>query len=831
MQPAQRVIMQLGVVMACLAAVPYSIRAQNAASQDPVSRVRTALGHGDVAGARRAAAVEGTPGQLGLALVEIFEGKYDEARARLQPMAERNATGDAAVELGLLLLSRGQREEASRWLTPASSVRQFEGPDDYLRLARAARGIREFQLANDAFQRVAGVPRADIQTARGELYLLFHQPGDAVTDFRKALEADARWIPAHLGMARALARDEPDTAAAALEAARKLAPAHPDVLFMTAEEQLEAKEYAAAVETLDAMAAVRPATVDEAALRAAVAYADDRPADIEPAIQRATSIDTRSALALRYVGQAAASAYRFDDAAAYARRAVEVDPDDPDAHADLGLYLLRTGDEADARTALEWAWSLDKSNVVTKNMLDMLDRVEQFTVIEKDNLVFKFAPDEADVLAPYAIPLAEQAYTEFVERYGFTPEGPILIEVFSQHDDFAVRTLGLPGLVGALGACFGRVVTMDSPRARPPGTFSWQATLWHEMAHVFTLQLSDYRVPRWLTEGVSAYEEHRKQPAWGRELTLEFANLLAKDETFGVKKLPDAFKNPHTLALAYFEASLLVEHLVAENGEPGLRRLIAAYAEGQEDAEAFTAAFGRSVDEVETSFARFIAERYADLERAMGDPARRVAPDDLPALGARAQAAPGNFVSQFAYGAALFQAGELDRARPVLERAAELAPPASGGSSPRALLGQIAEKAGDNERARREYRALLEHDHANVAAARRLAALADAASARDDLRYALRLVADVDPFDSDSHSRLGKLLMADGDTAAALTEFEVALALGPANPAEAHTDAAEALLKLNRRAEAKQQVMKALSIAYSYDRAQELLVRIGGGHE
>jgi Flp pilus assembly protein TadD len=141
----------------------------------------------------------------------------------------------------------------------------------------------------------------------------------------------------------------------------------------------------------------------------------------------------------------------------------------------------------------------------------------------------------------------------------------------------------------------------------------------------------------------------------------------------------------------------------------------------------------------------------------------------------------------------------------------------------------MAEKAGDNARARREYRALLEHDHANVSAARRLAALADAAGDTDDLRYALRLVADIDPFDSDSHGRLGKLLMAEGETEAALTEFEVALVLGPANAAEAHTDAAEALLKLNRRAEARQQVMKALSIAYSYDRAQDLLLKIGGG--
>ncbi len=101
--------------------------------------------------------------------------------------------------------------------------------------------------------------------------------------------------------------------------------------------------------------------------------------------------------------------------------------------------------------------------------------------------------------------------------------GPILIEIFPVHDDFAVRNLGLPGLIGALGACFGRVVSIDSPHARQPGTFSWQATLWHELAHVITLQMSNQRVPRWLTEGISVYEEGRARPEWGRDMEVPFA--------------------------------------------------------------------------------------------------------------------------------------------------------------------------------------------------------------------------------------------------------------------------------------------------------------------
>ena len=90
----------------------------------------------------------------------------------------------------------------------------------------------------------------------------------------------------------------------------------------------------------------------------------------------------------------------------------------------------------------------------------------------------------------HAMPLAKEALATLSKRYKFTPTGPILIEMFPKHDDFAVRTIGLPGMIGALGACFGRVVTLDSPKARPPGDFNWGETLWHELAHVITLQMS-----------------------------------------------------------------------------------------------------------------------------------------------------------------------------------------------------------------------------------------------------------------------------------------------------------------------------------------------------
>jgi len=263
---------------------------------------------------------------------------------------------------------------------------------------------------------------------------------------------------------------------------------------------------------------------------------------------------------------------------------------------------------------------------------------------------------------------------------------------------------------------------------------------------------------------------------------------------------------------------------VALNGDAGLRTLLKAYADGANDTEAFSKAFGKSIDDVEASYKAFIDQRYGVLRDAMKDPTSDVNPDDLASLRARATAAPGNYISQISYGAALVKDGDMSGAKPVLERAARLAPPARGDSSPHALLAQIALKAGDTTQARKELRSLLAFDHANINAARALADLAAKANAADDQDFALRLIADLDPFDVNTHGQLGRRELARGNRDAALTEFEVAVALGPVNPAEAHADVAEVLLGLGRKDEAKREALLALMEAPTYARAQDLLL-------
>ena len=253
-----------------VAAVTAGAQGTRPAAQTLAQQVTTALGRGSIDEARRLVESASGPAaqrELAAALLDIFEGRFDQARTRLEPLASANPGGDAALELGLLELSRGRRDRARKLLPPLSQNRTLNSTDDYFRLARAARGVREFQLANDAYQRIEDDPRADVQSEYADLFLQFHQPGDAVTNYRKALEADRGWIPAHIGLSRAYADDEPELSRVALDTARKQAPNHPDVLLLTAERALETDEVPAA--KIGAGSAAQGATGDVGGSRAA----------------------------------------------------------------------------------------------------------------------------------------------------------------------------------------------------------------------------------------------------------------------------------------------------------------------------------------------------------------------------------------------------------------------------------------------------------------------------------------------------------------------------------------------------------------------------------
>ncbi|MGH9329757.1 MAG: tetratricopeptide repeat protein, partial [Vicinamibacterales bacterium] len=679
--------------------------------------------------------------------------------------------------------------------------------------------------ANALYRRAAALgddPAVD--TGWGTLFLEKYNRADAARSFREALAVDPDWAPARVGLARALAETNPKGADDEIARALKIDPNLVEAHLFIAERELDEGRPEAARLAIDRALAIDQWNLPARALVAAMANLDGRTADFDAEVARAFAINPRYGEIFRVAGDHAARHYRFDEAAALARKATALDPDNSRAHADLGMHLLRTGDEEGARVALERSFRADPYDLITYNLLSLLDTLESFVTVDGNNVRLRFHPDEAPILREYALPLAERALATLSKTYGFTPRGPVLIEIFPRHDDFAVRIAGLPGMIGALGACFGRVVTMDSPKARPPGTFNWQATLWHELTHVITLQLSNQRVPRWLTEGISVYEEGRARPEWGRDMEIPFAHALDKGEVLKLRDLNAGFTRPDTIALAYFEASLLVAHIAGRYGDAGLVRLLRAYGEGLDDAAALSKALNETVESLQTSFSRAIVERFTPIAVALREPPGFAPSGDVEAMRAAAAEHPGSYPVQLAYGRALMANEQPAQAIAPLERAASLVPMATGVESARFQLAEAADAAGDRARALAELETLLAHDHTDVEAPRKLLTMAEAAREERRLALASERVAMLDPFDAAPHRTLGRLALDRRDADVAVREFRAALAAGPVDRAGAHCDLGESYFLAGRTTEAKREALLALEIAPTFERAQDLLL-------
>jgi tetratricopeptide (TPR) repeat protein len=765
------------------------------------------------------------------ALSVAARGEYGRAESILKPFAAANPAGEAALEMGLLQLGIGRRTAGRRTLTLLLTADiPTPGARDFLRAARASRALHRVDDADSYFKDAVRLMPADVRlnTEWGDFFVEKYANGEAAKSFEEALKVDPEYGPALVGMARALADENPPQAVMFAERALKLNPNDAAAHLVIAEMAIYQDKKADAKASVGRVLELNPRHLEALSMKAALAYVEGHTEDYQQTVAEALTIDPAYGEIHRIVGSITAHYYRFDEAVEHTRKAIALDRENFRAVADLGAQLMRTGDERNARRNLETAFRIDRWDVMTYNLLELLDNLEPFDTIREGDMVIRLAPDESPVMKQYVPQLAREAMDALTRRWEFTPKGPILIEMFPRHDDFAVRTLGLPGMLGALGACFGRVVTLDSPKARRPGTFNWGETLWHELAHVITLQLSNNRLPRWLSEGTSVYEERRAREAWGRDMDIPFARAVDRGQVIKIRDLNSGFSSSQTISFAYYQASLVVEHIVATHGQPKLRALVAAYADGSDTETAIRKALGVDIDELQQGFDAMLDQRYANLRRALKVPEGLAPGLPLDKIRAIADANPESFAAQMTLGEALAET-DVNAAIAAFERAATLIPNAPGEDSPYAAIAQLALKQGDKARAARALEALTAYSHTDVESARRLVTLLDGAKEPARMQTALTRVVAVDPFDGAANATLGRLALNAGNTPEAVRAFRGALASKPLDKAAAHADLAEALLQAGQREEARKQVLEALMVAPTFTRAQDLLLKLSEG--
>ena len=694
-------------------------------------------------------------------------------------------------------------------------------------IARALVHLERFQDANDMYRSAieADSNYLDAQLGAGELFTEKYQYGDAAQFLDDALKINPNSARAHLDVALNKRIDGGDDAA--LGRALAINPNLVEAIALKAALALDAGQFDAAAAEIDKALKINPRSLEAHSLRAAMFYLQDK--EFEPEVAATLAISPRYGGVYNTLSHYATITRRTEQGAAFARRAIQIAPRLWDAHLNLGMALLRMGQMEAGREEVEKAFKGDPFNLWAKNTLDLLDTMADFRETKRAGFIIKTSAQESDVLSPYAASLLEEAAAKLTAKYKFTPKGPIIIEIFPNHEDFAVRTLGIPGL-GALGVCFGVVIVQDSPSARDAGEFNWGSTLWHEYTHVITLQMTDYRIPRWFSEGLSVYEERRARPGWGDDWNPMFVRSFIDGRWFKIADLDAAFQRPRSpqdVPIAYFEASQICEFVAERFGFDAILQMLALYREKARTPDVIRQVLKLTEADFDREFFAYVDKKARPLHQALSTQNNVVASMTKEEV-LKQLVTQDTFALRIRAAELLAADGDTAAAAQHYIRAIELFPYVSGRGNPYESLAKMLEQKGDAAQAALILERLIKTDENNLEALKNVARIRSALGEKQKALDALRASFFISPFDYKLHTQAGELSTDLRDNAQALTEFQVALALQPPNIAEANYNVATAFHALGRQLEAKRSVLRALEAAPRYEKAQELLLRITG---
>ncbi len=779
-------------------------------------------------------------------------GRLDEAETMFRQAVAGRATDRLTAQLNLAVAAfdRGRREEAMRGFDRFIDVYnqgQATTAADLTAVGIACQylGIADSVLFQDALKAFDEAVAADPNDLRprvltGELFLEKYDSGNAATELSAVLQLNPQHPGALLGNARRMQFDNEAGALAMADAALQTNPQMVAARAFRARSLLTAERFDDAIEELEPALEINPSSLESLSLLAAAHYLKGNTAAYDDARGRVLAINPGYAELYNTLADLAVQNRLYVQAVEFAREAVALDPQSWRGHSILGINLLRVGDIEGGRRQLETSFEGDPYNVWVKNTLDLLDTFPDYVESNSGRFDLMIEEPESALLSLYLGELAEEAYDYLEERYGYSPPTPIRIEVYPSHADFSVRTVGLAGL-GALGVSFGPVIAIDSPSARTLGEFNWGSTLWHEIAHTFTLGTTDFRIPRWFSEGLSVYEERRARPSWGDDARASFLVAHLREALLPVSRITDGFVRPaypEQIIHSYYQASLVCALIERDWGFEAILGLLEAYRTGSTTAEAFEQVLGVELTDFDAAFETYLNETFAGplaALRPVADQAEgrgRPAPDaPAAALRAAAEESPGDFYAQLAYGIALFGEERYDEARAPLEAARDLFPTYAEPDSPYWFLAMIASEQGDKRRAAEELTALTSINEMHYAANAELAVIHRELGEPEQAAAALERMIYIYPLEIAMHQELSALYGELEDHPRAIRERKAVVALRPVDMAEALYQLALAEYHGDELAAARRSILRSLEIAPGYPDAQELLLKIIGSTE
>ncbi|MFK7890624.1 MAG: tetratricopeptide repeat protein [Granulosicoccus sp.] len=692
-----------------------------------------------------------------------------------------------------------------------------------LEQADAAAALGDIRQANKLYRDLAaGNPDAVVKTRWANLYLQTHQVSDAEALFREALLHDASWLPARIGLAEAMAEG---FEAQARELLQEITAEHPDnvhALLLLARIELELQNLVVARGMLNrALSEVERQNLPPLeiyALHAGAELLDSR--SMQPWVDRALQYNSEYGDIYAIPAHFYIITYRYREAIHLYQRAVELDPELASAHRDLGINQLRVNRIFAARYHLQKAYDLDPFDAQTVNTLRLLDdvdkmRVSAVDVPDPDNpeqslgrVLIRLDREDADALEPYVIDLATRAVQVFTKRYDFTLRKPMVVELYHDHDDFGVRTVSTPG-IGLLGVTFGYLTAMDSPKARAPGEFHWGSTLWHEIAHVFTLEATNHLLPRWFSEGLSVYEEWNTGPLADRELSLSVLTAIKQEQLLPLAQLDQGFVRPSyngQVQVSYMQAGLVCDFIASRWGHAALVTMLQAFAKNKTTEEALQEALGDDSSTFDEQFTQQIKSDWGNLLNTLDEYSagvrqleRALQFDDWVSAEALSRDLVRRYPQHISDGnayvvlaTALEQQGHVTESLDVLMQWHD-----RGGHDP-AVLDKLIVDLRANER----------HDESIIV--------------MESLNW-------VNPYGTDVHRWLGEHYLEQNQPQLALREFNALLGMQVDDMAVAHLGKAQAELLMDNADGARREVLYALENAPFYRPAQDLLLALTAG--
>ena len=498
---------------------------------------------------------------------------------------------------------------------------------------------------------------------------------------------------------------------------------------------------------------------------------------------------------------------RYPEAIAYDRKAVEADPELWAAHTDLGLNLMRMGQQDEAQQQLELAYNNGQTDKPTSNSLKLLDLYPKFVTTKDSTTAVMLWNAEDELLRPYFEEQLHKAIATYAAKYKIALEGPVRLEVYPNHDDFAVRTMGMPGL-GALGVTFGNTVAMDSPSGRKPGDFNWGATLWHEMSHVYILSMTKFRVPRWFTEGLAVHEEGQVDPRWANRLTPEVVTAIRDKKLLKVEDLDQGFifpKYPDQVIVSYWQGGTICDYITERWGSDALLAMAHSFGALKTLPQVFQEDLKITPQQFDTDYMAWIDKHWGDTAKNFN-----TWKDQLKALVKSAEAKDDDAV--------------IAAAPKVIALYPEYVEDANAYE----LLAKAQLNKGNKQAAMDALKEYEKRGGEDPTTLKNLAMLEDGLGRKKEAAATLELVNFIYPEDEGLHRDLGKLLLAQNDSAGGLREYQAVVAMKPLDKAQAEYDVAKAYLAAGDKAKAEESVLSSLEAAPDFKEAQKLLLDLEG---